>query len=159
MKELHRYVLQLEKRLVERLQLGTLSGLAPHLATGIRGEQEAMYFLRSSGYQVVAQRWSSGSVRGDLDLVAWFGTDVERTLVIVEVKTRTKRDFAPADLAVDAGKRKQLRRVTAAYLRHFPREVREDVPVRFDVVSVYLLPSGAEVEHACGAFGMSDREF
>lgn len=148
------FALGIEKRLVERLQRGTLSGLAPHLATGIRGEQEAMYFLRAQGFAVVAQRWSADSVRGELDLVAWQGSDADRTLVIVEVKTRTRRDFAPADLAVDAGKRKQLRRVTAAYLRQFPRAVREAIPVRFDVVSVYLLTSGAEVEHSAGAFGM-----
>lgn len=156
MQSLQSFALRMERRLVERLQRGTLKGLAPHLATGILGEQEAMYFLRARGYQVVAQRWSAGSVRGDLDLVAWQGSDAGRTLVIVEVKTRTRRDFAPADLAVDAAKRKQLRRVTAAYLRQFPRAVRDAIPVRFDVLSVYLLRDGAEVEQSCGAFGRNE---
>lgn len=157
MERVRAFALQLEKRLVERLQQGTLTSLAPHLATGIRGEQEALYYLRAHGYQVVAQRWSSPSVRGDLDLVAWHGTDASRTLVILEVKTRTRRDFAPADSAVDADKRKQLRRVTAAYLRQFPRTLRETIPVRFDVIAVYLLPTGTEVEHFPGAFGGDER--
>jgi putative endonuclease len=40
-----------------------------------------------------------------------------------------------------------------AYLRTFPEKLREEVAVRFDVVSVYLLPSEVEFDLFRGAFG------
>jgi putative endonuclease len=54
---------------------------------------------------------------------------------------------------VDREKQDMLRRMARAYLRGFPEKLREDVPVRFDVVSVYLLPSGVEFDLYRGAFG------
>jgi putative endonuclease len=46
-----------------------------------------------------------------------------------------------------------LRRMARAYLRVFPERLRTGVPVRFDVVSVYLLPDGVEFDLYRGAFG------
>ncbi len=122
--------------------------VAPHLAAGLKGEREALFALRRAGYTVVARRWTSGLVRGDLDLVAW----QEDWLCFVEVKTRTARDLQPAESAVDARKQKTLRALAGAYLKRFPSTLRGSILVRFDIVSVYLLPSGAEVEIHPGAF-------
>ena len=52
---------------------GGASALPAHLETGIEGEDAAFFYLRRKGYIVVARRWSSGSVPGDLDLIAWHG--------------------------------------------------------------------------------------
>jgi putative endonuclease len=120
-----------------------------HLATGEQGEREALFYLRKLGYTVVAQRWKSAKLRGDIDLVGWDGA----TLCFVEVKTRSGRDAIPAESAVDRDKQDMLRRMARAYLRGFPEKLRVEVPVRFDVVSVYLLPSGAEFDLYRGAFG------
>ena len=86
---------------------------------------------------------------GDLDLIGWDGDH----LCFVEVKTRTARDMTPAESAVDEHKREMLRRLARVYLRTFPERERRSVPVRFDVVSVYLLPGGTEFEIFQGAFG------
>lgn len=76
-------LLRLEKRGLEALQrMAPVSKLPPHLQTGLRGEQAALFYLRGLGYTVVAQRWVSAQVRGDLDLVAWDGA----TLVVFEIK-------------------------------------------------------------------------
>ena len=121
-----------------------------HLATGLRGEREALLHLRKMGYTVVARRWQSAKLRGDVDLIAWDG----EWLCFVEVKTRTGRDaMAPAESAVDEDKREMLRRMARAYLKGFPAAAREAVAVRFDVVSVYLQPLGSEFEVYRGAFG------
>jgi len=89
-------------------------------------------------------------VEGDLDLVAWEGG----WLCFVEVKTRSeRREVTPAEGAVDEEKRKMLRRMGQAYLRGFPEERRGEIPVRFDVVTVYLHGGRAEFEVYRGAFG------
>jgi putative endonuclease len=123
--------------------------LPAHLATGERGEQEALFYLRKKGYTVVARRWKTAKLWGDVDLIAWNG----RWLCFVEVKTRSGRGVVSAESAVDKEKQDMLRRMARAYLKVFPEKLRADVPVRFDVVSVYLLPSGVEFELYPGAFG------
>ena len=120
-----------------------------HLVTGERGEREGLFYLRKLGYTVVARRWKSAKLWGDVDLIGWDGD----RLCFVEVKTRSGRDAIPAEMAVDRDKQEMLRRMARAYLRGFPEKLRTEVPVRFDVVSVYLLPSGIEFDLYRGAFG------
>jgi putative endonuclease len=122
---------------------------AAHLATGDRGEREALFYLRQKGYTIVARRWKTARLWGDIDLVGWEGAQ----LCFVEVKTRSSRDGMTAESAVDRDKQEMLRRMARAYLRGFPEKLRETVAVRFDVVSVYLLASGVECELYRGAFG------
>jgi putative endonuclease len=122
--------------------------LPPHLLTGERGEDAAFFQLRSLGYTVVARRWRSERLSGDLDLVAWDGP----TLVVFEVKSRTNRDFIAAEAAVNTEKQQMLRKMAAAYLHQLPAPFRAAVSVRFDVLSVYLLPTGTEFEHLPNAF-------
>ena len=123
---------------------------APHLSVGLRGERAALLELRRQGYTVVARRWTSPKLRGDLDLVAW-ETD---WLCFIEVKTRSSRTpMAPAETAVDHEKQKTLRRMAQAYLRGFPEGRRPGIPVRFDVIAVYLDPRHTTFELFRGAFG------
>lgn len=119
-----------------------------HLTIGIEGENAVYFYLLRKGYTVVARRWSSGEVPGDVDLIAWDGG----VLCFVEVKTRTARDMTPAETAVDDHKRDVLRRLARRYVRQLPQET---VPaVRFDVVSVYAVPEEErEFQHFEGAFG------
>ena len=124
-----------------------------HLATGIKGEDAALFHLRRKGYTVVARRWSSGDLPGDVDLIAWQGP----RLCFVEVKTRTARDATPAEIAVDSHKRTTLRRLAREYVRQLPQQTAP--PVRFDVLSVYLVPGQEkEFQHFEGAFGWSEQD-
>lgn len=126
--------------------------LPAHLRAGMAGEDAAFFYLRRKGYVVVARRWSAGNVPGDVDLIAWQGS----LLCFVEVKTRTARDMTPAEAAVDAHKRHTLRRLAHAYMRQLPAA--EPPPVRFDVVSVYLVAGQRrEFVHFENAFGWSER--
>ncbi len=104
--------------------------LAPHLEIGQFGEEAAFFHLRRSGFTVIAFGWRTGRAPGDLDLVAW-----ERDMLcFIEVKTRSTRDFATAEAAVNSEKRRNLRRLAGYYLRQFP----SGTPSRFDILSVYL---------------------
>lgn len=162
---LHRSLSQLESRTYLRLRTAADRRLAlgaqkaghdpkpAHLVTGERGEDLAYFHLCAQGYTIVARRWHSARLNGDLDLVAWDGD----TLVIFEVKTRTARDLAPAETAVNAAKQRTLGRMATAYRRRLPEPWRDLVPLRFDVVSVYDLPTGPEFEHIRNAFPLTLR--
>jgi putative endonuclease len=127
-------------------------GLPAHLATGVEGENAAYFYLRRKGYAVVARRWSSGDLAGDIDLIAWDGP----ILCFIEVKTRTAHDATPAEAAVDSHKRQTLRRLARKYVRQLPQVTAP--PVRFDVLSVYLVPGEKkELVHYEGSFSWEDR--
>jgi len=120
-----------------------------HLRTGIQGEREALFHLRKNGYVVVATRWKTAKLWGDVDMIAWDGA----SLCFIEVKARTHRDVAVAEAAVDQDKQEMLQKMARAYLRRFPEKLRDQVRVRFDVVAVYLLPSGTVIDVHRNAFG------
>jgi putative endonuclease len=132
------------------------SELPPHLVTGLEGEKEAYFHLLHNGYLVVATRWSAGNLPGDIDIIAWKDT----LLCIIEVKTRTAHDMTPAEVAVDSHKRHLLRRLARRYMLQLPqtRGSQPDLPqLRFDVISVYLLPGvKPEITHFENAFGWSE---
>jgi putative endonuclease len=103
-----------------------------HLRTGRRGEEDAYFYLRRRGYTIIARNYRSPQHRGELDLVGWNG-DV---LCFIEVKTRTSRDFKPAEAAVDRDKQKDLKMVARDFLRQMPLSP-DGVEWRFDVLAVY----------------------
>lgn len=141
--------LRIFEKLITRLEAAGArrSREATHLVTGRRGELAAYFYLRQQGFTVVARGWKSGQVRGDLDLIAWEAD----TLCFIEVKTRSGREFATAEAAVDEDKRRVLRRMARHYLRQLPRQ---DVPVRFDILSIYITNGKAgEFELFRAAFG------
>ncbi len=112
-------------------QLFRLRAKVPeHLDTGRRGEDLAYFYLRENGYTVVARNWRTPLRKGELDLVAWD----DGTLAFVEVKTRTRKAFVPAEAAVDRDKQRELMAMARAFLRKH----RAGTPYRFDIVSVYM---------------------
>lgn len=129
-------------------RLGRAPKLPHNLEVGVRGEFEALFYLRRLGYTVVERRWRSPELNGDLDLVAWEGD----TLCFVEVKTRTARDRTPAALAIDGPKRTMLQKMADSYMRALPRAEGREALTRFDIVSVYLLGDEMECELVRDAF-------
>jgi putative endonuclease len=130
----------LQERVLRRLAQRSRSRrrLPDHLATGNDGEREALFYLRRMGYTVVARRWRNPKLRGDLDLIAWDENSKEHaTLCFIEIKTRTRRDAVPAEMAVDDDKRQTLRQLARSYIRRLPTAAQQ-APTRFDVLSVYL---------------------
>jgi putative endonuclease len=130
---------------------GRTGSLPAHLIVGIEGEDAVFFYLRRKGYSVVARRWSSGDIPGDVDLIAWQGP----MLCFIEVKTRTAHGMAPAQVAVDSNKRRILRRLAHRYVRQLPQAAAP--PVRFDVISVYLVPGQEkEFQHFEASFGWGE---
>lgn len=110
-----------------------------HLTLGRIGEQYAAAYLEQSGYRLVAGNFSlpvgrnrrDAVISVELDLVAYDGD----TLCFIEVKTRASDWFASPEVNVDRRKRRQVVRAARAYRRMFALE---DVPYRYDVVSVVI---------------------
>lgn len=105
------------------------SQMPTHLRVGVRGEEDAYFFVRKAGYTVVARNYRSPRYRGEIDLIAW----EQEVLCFLEVKTRTSRNWKTAEAAVDRHKRREVAQVVRDYLRRMPPSCQW----RFDVVSVY----------------------
>lgn len=100
-----------------------------HHNIGVRGEEDAYFFLRRAGYTTVARNFRTPRSRGEIDLIGW-DDDV---LCFIEVKARTSRDIKPPEAAVDRHKRREVAEVAREYLRRIPPSCQW----RFDIVSVY----------------------
>jgi putative endonuclease len=125
---------------------------APHLVSGSRGEELVYLYLRKIGFIVVARDYHSPRRRGDIDLIAW----EKDTLCFVEVKTRTRRNFMPAEAAVDDDKKTTLSALAREYMRQLAHAQSTSPKFRFDVVSVYLETKGsADITLLRNAFQMS----
>jgi len=115
---------------------------------GRRGEAEAAAYLRGIGYRIVATR--ERVLRGDIDLVALDG----RTVVFVEVRSRTDTTHGHPAETVGYQKQRRIAQLAAAYIR---RHRLEDCAARIDVVTVVFDgPDGRpQVEHFQNAFESS----
>ncbi|SEB66398.1 YraN family protein [Terriglobus roseus] len=128
--------------LLERVQdrWSPLSLRTPDEQRGVIGERAAYFYLRRLGYVVVAREWTTSTLPGDVDLIAWDGG----TLVFVEVKTREASGAFAAELSVDDDKMEALQHLADAYVRQLPHPPGESATVRtrFDVMSVYMSDNG-----------------
>lgn len=117
----------------------------PRTRLGLDGERLAAEHLERLGFTIVARRHPTRF--GELDIVACDGT----TLVFCEVKTR--RSPGRCWESLGPSKRRQVRRMAAAYLAGAPDRPRSR-EIRFDAIGVVIDPRGrlAALEHLVGAF-------
>jgi putative endonuclease len=119
---------------------------------GRRGEQLARKELRKRGLKILARNYRCPAGEADL-IVLDPATRKElgaETIAFVEVKTRASDRYAPPESAVNADKRRRMRRVADYYLSHRPSR---GFHVRFDIVSVVLREGqGPEIRYIPGAF-------
>lgn len=106
---------------------------------GRKGEDEAVRFLRSAGFSVLERNYKNirGRALGEIDIVARDGDE----LVFVEVKARTVEsddDTLPEE-AITPEKLRRLSRIAEAYVRE---KQKEDVPYRFDALSIRYFEDG-----------------
>lgn len=112
---------------------------------GDRGEDAAARYLKRRGFRILAR--GHDSPLGELDIIAVEG----RTIVFVEVKTRSSNDAGHPTEAIDARKE---RRMTQAALSYLKSKGLLQNAARFDVVAV-TWPAGVRrplIEHYKNAF-------
>ena len=110
---------------------------------GKKGEDLAVSRLKALKYKIVERNYKCRL--GEIDVIA----REKDTLVFIEVKTRATVDFGGPAAAVNDRKQRQLSKVALTYLN---QKSLSDIPARFDVVSVELIPPEPRIEVIRNAF-------
>lgn len=111
---------------------------------GALGEQLAVDHLTSLGLRVLTRNWRCR--HGELDVIA--ADDAARTVVFVEVKTRTSDQFGGVAEAVTPLKVRRLRRLAGLWLA---AQTGSWSAVRIDVIGVRIGRTRApEITHLHG---------
>ena len=115
-----------------------------HTDLGARGEALAASYLEDKGYHVIERNYRFE--RAEVDLICYDPTAVPTgDLVFVEVKTRSGLGYGAPEEAVTDSKKKQLVKVSEAYLYQNNMERSSS---RFDVIAIVLRQGDEpEIEH------------
>lgn len=112
---------------------------------GRKGEDLAAKYLKKKGFEIISRNYRAPS--GEVDIIARDGD----TVVFVEVKTRADDSFANPYESVGEKKKARIRYAALHYLSR----MKEDVPSRFDVLSITLAGGHQTIEHIEDAFEIS----
>lgn len=100
------------------------------------GEKRCEKFLKTKGLLPLARNYSCKA--GEIDLIM---VDANRTIVFVEVKTRTNESFTPAETLITTEKQQKIFSTARYFL--VTKKI-ENRPYRFDVVTITLNEAGRE---------------
>ncbi|MGA9638922.1 YraN family protein [Flavobacterium sp.] len=116
--------------------------MAAHNELGKLGEEMAVNFLKENGYTILDRNWRFQ--KAEIDIVC----QINETLAIVEVKTRTSIGIG---LPIDAVKTKKIQLLTRAVDKYVCVK-NLDLNVRFDVISIHKNNNSFVIEHITDAF-------
>ena len=116
--------------------------MSKNIELGSQGERLAHDFLVNQGYKILEKNWRSG--KAEVDLIAIHA----KTVIFIEVKTRSSNFFAQPESSVDANKQKLMAKAAGDYLAQNNLEGE----IRFDVISIILKGSKNEIVHFEDAF-------
>lgn len=104
------------------------------------GEDLATDYLKKKGYKIIERNFRKGY--GEIDIIAL----IDKTLVFIEVKTRTSNAFGTPIEAISYYKLKSLIK-TAEFYSHLHPELSQ--ALRIDAISVMLDENGnaSNIEH------------
>ncbi len=116
--------------------------MAQHNELGKKGEQLAVDFLLENKYDILERNYRFD--KAEVDIIA----QKDAILAIVEVKTRSTKDFGnPQDFV----KPKQIQNLVKA-VDAYVNENDLDLEVRFDIIAIVKEKNGFEIEHLENAF-------
>lgn len=110
-------------------------------------EDVAAYYLQQQGYQLIERNWRCRT--GELDIIAV--PEHEKTIVIIEVRSRSSDSYGTAAESVDWRKQSQIRETAAVYAHHHHYS---ELAFRYDVITVRLNKDyeAVNLEHWIEAF-------
>ena len=117
---------------------------------GDKGEELAAEFLVKNGYKILETNWFYN--HKEIDIIAEHPGDAvvqhNPLLVIVEVKTRSNKEFDDPVKAVTRKKQRFIINATNAYIEK--KDIEHEV--RFDIIIVTISGKKVEIEHIDDAF-------
>ena len=96
---------------------------------GAKGEEIAAAHLKKKGYKIIARNYNC--LVGEMDIIALDG----ECLVFIEVRSRWSDRFGTPEESITADKVARLTKIGRYYLA---KEVRREVPCRFDFIGIML---------------------
>jgi putative endonuclease len=116
--------------------------MAQHNELGKKGEQLAVDFLLKENYKIIERNYRFD--KAEVDIIA----RKDDILAIIEVKTRSTKDFGdPQDFV----KPKQIKNLVKA-VNEYVIENNLESEVRFDIIAVVKEKKGFSIEHLENAF-------
>lgn len=116
--------------------------MAEHNELGVVGEKQAQIFLLKNAYEILDVNWHWG--HKEIDIIALNN----KTLHIIEVKTRYQDYIERPQTAVNYKKQKMIIEAANAYLYKY----KINLPVQFDIISIVTNPRFKKFEHIEDAF-------
>ena len=116
--------------------------MALHNLVGKEGEQEALRYLKTKGYEILSVNWKYKKL--EIDIIAKYNNEI----IIAEVKTRDWNGLQDPAEAVTRKKQKNI--VKAA--NEFVLKNNINLNVRFDILSVSKRDMQWSVSHIEDAF-------
>ncbi len=117
--------------------------MAAHNELGKTGEELAQQYLRKKHYTILQTNYKVRNI--ELDIIA----QTKKTIVFVEVKTRSSEAFGMPEEAVDARKQQRIVRAANTYMQQYP----DDYEARFDIIAVVMKDNAEpEIRHTEDAF-------
>jgi len=116
--------------------------MATHNIIGKEGEQEALRYIKTKGYEILAMNWKYRKL--EIDIIAKYNNEI----IIAEVKTRDWNSIMDPEEAVTKKKQKNIVKAANAFI--LENEI--DLNVRFDILSVSKRGAKWSVQHIEDAF-------
>ncbi|MGV6830402.1 MAG: YraN family protein [bacterium] len=116
--------------------------MASHNELGKKGEELAIEFLQKKNYSIVARNYRFD--KAEVDIIA----QKEDILAIIEVKTRSSKDFGNPEEFVKPKQIKNLIKAVDEYV--ITQDL--DVEVRFDIIAITKENGLFDIEHLKNAF-------
>lgn len=105
---------------------------------GKLGERIAADYLRNRGYEIIGKNFRTRY--GEIDIIARHG----RTLVFIEVKSRSSVKFGTPEESITLDKRNKLRLMSAYFLS---KNKLQHEPHRIDAIGIIFEGSKARLRH------------
>jgi putative endonuclease len=116
--------------------------MAEHNELGQLGEDLAVDFLRTNGYEIIDRNWRFQ--KAEVDIIA----RKKDVLAVVEVKTRSSLEFG---LPQDFVNQKKIQLLVKA-INEYVVSKDLDVTVRFDIIAIHYTKTNINIEHIEEAF-------
>jgi putative endonuclease len=116
--------------------------MAKHNELGKLGEELAVEFLQQNGYTILETNWTFQ--KAEIDIIA----QIDNTLAVVEVKTRSSIEFG---LPQDFVKPKKIQLLVKA-VNEYVISKDLDVVIRFDIIAIYKEENNYKIDHIPDAF-------